>query len=188
MVDSFVYCWTDHKTQKLYVGVHKGSPTDGYVCSGKLMLEEYNQRSSDFTRQIIAGGTWKECLSLERAILCSVDACNNPNYYNLQNSNGKFNPYTPTEDTKQKISKSLKGFQVAEETKQKISKSHKGKPKSEETKRKMSEAAKNRSADHLRKINEAKFGRKMSEETKQKISETSKLRTLKRNERGRFVK
>jgi hypothetical protein len=31
--DSFVYCWTDHKTGMLYVGSHKGTIDDGYVCS-----------------------------------------------------------------------------------------------------------------------------------------------------------
>lgn len=39
MAESFVYCWTDHKRSKLYIGYHKGSPDDGYVCSSKRMLK-----------------------------------------------------------------------------------------------------------------------------------------------------
>ena len=36
--NSFVYCWTDKATSKLYVGFHKGAIDDGYVCSSKYML------------------------------------------------------------------------------------------------------------------------------------------------------
>ena len=38
MKEAFVYCWTDHKTNKLYVGVHKGSINDGYICSSKYTI------------------------------------------------------------------------------------------------------------------------------------------------------
>lgn len=79
-MDSFLYCWTDHLSEMLYVGVHKGSEDDGYVCSSKYMLEEYNKRPEDFTRQIIAHGTYSDCLSLEMAILQSVNAARDPGF------------------------------------------------------------------------------------------------------------
>ena len=41
---TFVYCWTDWATNKLYLGSHKGGVDDGYVCSSKHMLYEYKQR------------------------------------------------------------------------------------------------------------------------------------------------
>ena len=68
-MEAFVYSWSDHTTAKIYVGVHKGSQTDGYVCSSKRMLAEYKQRHDDFTRQIIATGTLNDCAVLEVAII-----------------------------------------------------------------------------------------------------------------------
>lgn len=41
MSDSFVYCWHDDQRDMRYIGVHKGSQDDGYICSSKLMLQEY---------------------------------------------------------------------------------------------------------------------------------------------------
>ena len=69
MAEAFVYCWTDMKTSKLYVGWHKGSVDDGYVCSSKPMLEEYYMRPNDFKRQIIASGLSNDMIALESAIL-----------------------------------------------------------------------------------------------------------------------
>lgn len=31
-MEAFVYVWTDKITNKLYVGVHKGTLDDGYIC------------------------------------------------------------------------------------------------------------------------------------------------------------
>ena len=87
-----------------------------------------------------------------------------------------------TEETKQKMSESLKGKQISEETKLKISESLKGKQISEETKLKMSEAKKGNvpwnkgiqlSEETKRKMSESFKGRKLSEETKIKMSENS---------------
>lgn len=52
MKEAFLYCWTDLVNHKLYVGVHKGIQNDGYICSSKKMLEEYNKRQEDFKRKI----------------------------------------------------------------------------------------------------------------------------------------
>jgi len=68
-----------------------------------------------------------------------------------------------TEETKRKISESLKGRKLSEEHKRKISELHKGKKHSEETKKKMSESM----------IGKNK-GKKHSEETKKKMSESLK--------------
>src|SRR6185312_5620236 len=79
--EAFTYCWTDHLKNMLYVGCHKGSEDDGYVCSSKWMLEEYTKRPDDFTRQIITEGTYDDCLMLEATILKTADAKNNSDYY-----------------------------------------------------------------------------------------------------------
>jgi hypothetical protein len=68
MNDSFVYCWSDKRTSKVYVGVHKGIETDGYICSSTYVLKEYKERPQDFTRQVIAKGDWKDCVVFEKKI------------------------------------------------------------------------------------------------------------------------
>jgi len=110
MNEAFVYCWTDHLTNKLYVGWHKGTPDDGYICSSKLMKEQYNKRPSDFTRQIIAVGTCKDMTSFETNILRAENAKNNHSYYNMHNGDG-FYSYGPK--TEEQIKK-LKGPKTEE--------------------------------------------------------------------------
>lgn len=102
-MEAFVYCWTDHKTNKLYVGSHKGSIDDGYVCSSKPMLEQYRQRPDDFTRQILAHGTHIECRVLEAKILDSVNAKMDESFYNMHNGNGEFYFKKHTEEAKRAI-------------------------------------------------------------------------------------
>jgi hypothetical protein len=105
-VDSFTYCWTDHKTTMLYVGIHKGSYDDGYVCSSKHMLHEYKKRPQDFTREVLANGTYTEMCKFETAILKSVDAVKNESFYNRAINNGKGLNLKPCSNyTKEKISK-----------------------------------------------------------------------------------
>jgi len=44
---AFLYRWTDHKYGIYYVGYHKGTPYDGYICSSEIMLRKYNKRPED---------------------------------------------------------------------------------------------------------------------------------------------
>lgn len=107
--EAFVYCWTDHKTKMLYVGSHKGTPDDGYVCSSKYMMEVYNERPEDFTRQIVAEGSYADIMKLEEAILTSVNARMNEQFYNQHNGNGKFYLKYQTQSARQKISEAKLG-------------------------------------------------------------------------------
>ncbi len=100
MHKAFVYCWTDRFTNKLYVGSHKGNPSDGYVCSSKPMKQEYKKRPQDFTRQIIAEGDYQNMRKLEEKILVSVDAAHDPMFYNQHNSNNKWFCNGHSEQTK----------------------------------------------------------------------------------------
>lgn len=101
-MEAFVYCWTDHTTGKLYIGCHKGSFNDGYICSSKKVKEQYNQRPNDFSRTIIAVGVYADMLKLETAILTSVGARKNVAFYNMHNGDGKFYNKGFTEETKKK--------------------------------------------------------------------------------------
>jgi len=104
MAEAFVYCWTDKVTNKLYIGAHKGSEDDGYVCSSKYLMNEYKQRPNDFSRQIIAKGTFKDMFVFESKILQSLNASKDPMMYNRQNNDRKhYNYKGHSEDTKNKI-------------------------------------------------------------------------------------
>lgn len=94
--------------------------------------------------------------------------------------------YLVSEETKKKISESLKGSKLKEETKKKISESNSGekhwnygKHHTEETKKKISEANKGREAwnkgkEGLKGENHPFYGKRHTEETKRKISEAKK--------------
>lgn len=108
MNEAFVYCWTDHLTEKLYVGYHKGSVDDGYVSSSKKFLKEYNKRPGDFTRQIIAHGTVEDMQNFEIKILTSAKAAQNKNFYNRHNGGKNFYCNGHTAETRSKMSKTWK--------------------------------------------------------------------------------
>lgn len=108
---SFVYCWTDHALGKLYIGYHKGSVDDGYICSSKWMLKEYKKRPQDFTRQIIATGNVEDMIAFETILLKTLKVKNDPQFYNLSENNPP-----PKGNTKKKRvpwNKGLKGVQVS---------------------------------------------------------------------------
>lgn len=172
--EAFVYCWTDHLRNMIYVGYHKGTIDDGYVCSSKLMKQYYKERPEDFSRMIIAQGSTDDMHNLERQILISMDAMNDVSCYNRSNGVKTYNIKEHTEETKRKISKINKGKTRTEEDKKKMSEYRKGKKKSKEHKKKISDAhiGKNISEETKRKISEVNKGKKHSEETCKKISES----------------
>ena len=195
MQEAFVYCWTDHITNKLYVGSHKGSPDDGYICSSKYFNEEYNKRPQDFTRQIVASGEAKLMRSFEATLLKAVNARDDLGFYNLHNGDGEFTTAGThlTDAHKKKISARVKGenhplfgVPMSEETKQKISKANTGRKASPDTKKKLSLAVKNRVYTEEQKKkrseisrlnalgNQNMLGKKQSQACKDKLSELRK--------------
>jgi hypothetical protein len=121
VIYSFLYCWTDHFTQKLYIGSHKGTIDDGYVCSSKYMLEEYRKRPQDFSRQIIAQGCFEDIRKLETTILQSVNARLNEEFYNRSNADGKWYRVGPrSKESLIKQSRSTKGRTISAKQKQQI--------------------------------------------------------------------
>jgi hypothetical protein len=144
--EAFVYCWTNTQNNRIYVGVHKGTPNDGYVCSSKVLLKEYKQSPQQFTRQIIATGTLSNMRALESAILQSVNAANNPHYYNQHNNNGTFFCDGHSEETRKKMSTSWKRRGTYNCNHDKAIASWIGKTHKEESKHRMKEAAKKHTA------------------------------------------
>lgn len=186
-MDSFVYCWVDAVTGMRYIGVHKGQPGDGYVCSSKLMKEEYKKRPRDFSRKVLFVGTFEEVHKFETWLLGCVDAANNPKYYNKTNNYGPFYNTGPhTENTKFKMSMAKKGKPKSPEHRaklvahlEKIPRGPSG-PLTAEHRAKISLSLSGfvKSQEHKNKISAAKRGRPMSEEMRVKMRKPRKALTL----------
>ena len=84
--DAFVYMWLDTFTQMKYIGVHKGKDDDGYIGSGQLFLERYNDRPKDFYRTILAYGSHEEMIHLETILILQLKAHTSGMYYNLSSN------------------------------------------------------------------------------------------------------
>ena len=188
MATGFVYCWSDKKTAKVYVGVHRGCVDDGYVCSSKRMLSEYKQRPDDFSRQILFAGDYDICASYEVALIKGLFKTNKQTFYNR--SAGKKILFD--EDIKKKISQALvgnkNGLNKPGPWKGKSS-PRKGQKHTEEAKKKMSETRLGRvspnkgktfSAEHREKLSLAHTGKVISEEHRKALSEASKKSWMKR--------
>jgi len=161
MHEAFTYCWTDRATNMLYPGSHKGTESDGYVCSSEYMMEEYEKRPEDFSRQIIAHGTYAEMRRFEAAILKAADAAHDPMFYNRHNGDGEYYCKGHLEKTKKILAEQKLGKPCAEVTKVKISARLSGRkngPHSEERKER---------------IRVGNAGKKDTDATKQRKSEAS---------------
>lgn len=176
----------------LYIGYHKGTIDDGYICSSKYMLEQYNERPEDFSRVIIAQGTKVDMHALEVAILESVNAKDNKDFYNRSNSYNNFVFISHSDESKQKMSKTRKrrGLAIGEnngmfgrthtpETRQKLSLANKGKknPHSEEHCKKLSYP---KPKEHKLKISQALKGKTKSEKHRENLSLSLTGRTIRK--------
>lgn len=202
-MEAFVYSWSDSTTAKIYVGVHKGSQTDGYVCSSKPMMVEYRKRPTDFTRQIIATGTLNDCAVLEVAIIKQL-LKNKNTCYNRAAGKMIINDVHPmlgrtqSDSVKEKVSKANtgrsawnKGMKMSEKHCEKNRKSKVGIKHSAETKKKMSDSrkgekhpmwGKKHSAEAKRKQGEKNIGRIASDELRAKRSANAKVYWAKKKE------
>lgn len=127
MKEAFVYSWKNKTTNCLYIGWHKGSVDDGYICSSKPMLEEYRKNPDNFERFIIAHGSADDMIKLEQKLLTAVDAKNDLNFYNQTNGNSEFICKIFTEQHRSKISKANKGRKHSAEAKCKMKNNYRSK-------------------------------------------------------------
>jgi group I intron endonuclease len=197
-----IYKTTNLINGKIYIGQSRYNDVN-YLGSGtKLIASIHHYGKENFTKEIL-----EECDSIEqlnereRHWIDQLNAMDTKIGYNLK-SGGNQNVLL-SEETKNKISRSLKGCisytrsvehkklqsikhkgqgkgrRLTGETKIKISESNKGKhsnPKSVEMKQKLSEINKGKKAstETKRKMSEAKKGKKASAESKRKMSEAKK--------------
>jgi hypothetical protein len=150
--EAFVYCWTDTLTNKLYIGWHKGSVDDGYICSSKLMLEQYQERPHYFIRSIIGKGSAKDCKRFETVLLQSVNAKKDKQFYNQSNNTNGFVCKGHTKETRMKMAAAnnskgknhpLFGKKYSQEEKQKMREACLGINKSDSMRSKLSAYCKN---------------------------------------------
>lgn len=87
--EAFVYKWTDTTTEMWYIGYHKGSIDDGYICSSKIVKPLIEANPGNWERTIIAHGTKQAMIDLERELLMENNAKRNSNSYNKHNGNGQ---------------------------------------------------------------------------------------------------
>ena len=187
----YIYLITDTTNGMKYTGKHhyhiEGQLDPNYHGSGVIIKNIYKKRPETLKEEYI-----KTCYSEE-------EMCNDEKYYikfydtlwpNGYNLTEGGDGLIPCEETRRKLSNSLKGkpasnkgIPMSEEQKKKLSDVHKGKKLSEEHKKKISDShsgekhpmfGKHLSEETKRKISSSHKGKKLSEETKKKLSNTLK--------------
>lgn len=187
---NYVYKITNLVNGKIYIGKHSTDDVnDGYMGSGVVLRQAYKKYGLEcFTKEVI--DYYNNTIELNQGEIYWIAQFNSTNSeigYNLTYGG---DGGTPTEETRRKVSHTLKGRHHTEETRQKISAANKGKSSpnkgktfSEEYRRKLSESHKGQpgfwtgkplSEETKQKISAANKGRQRSEETKQKMSVSKK--------------
>ena len=173
----FVYQHKNLLNNKRYIGLTKrlpkirwGSNGCNYKNTPRFWSAIKKYGWDGFSHEILYSGlTKEEACSLEIKLIHEYDTTNKNFGYNI--TEGGDAP-SPSQETREKISKSLIGNKFCL-----------GKPCSEETKKKIRDAQKGRkfTEEHKKKISEAKRGKKQKpcpEETKKKISDSHKKKPV----------
>lgn len=86
-MDSFVYKWTNTTLNKIYIGYHKGTEDDGYVCSSSstIFWEDFKNPNYIWQREILFRGDMKDCQLLESKLLDDIDITSDHVYNNRNN-------------------------------------------------------------------------------------------------------
>lgn len=87
--DAIVYGWRNIENKMMYVGFHKTQEEfDGYVTSSESEKLKHAWSHGLLNRTILYRGTVSESITFENYILKSIDARNNPMFYNRSNGGG----------------------------------------------------------------------------------------------------
>ena len=90
----FTYLWFDKNRKMFYIGMHEGTPNDGYVSSSRWFNGEQQFRSNDFIRKILKIFDNRSSAITEEARLLSMikDSEYGKRYYNLKSGRKKGTP------------------------------------------------------------------------------------------------
>lgn len=152
---NIIYKISNNFDNMFYIGAHSTNDlNDKYMGSGTRLKRAIKKHSKEnFKREILHDVENSELMFFIEQLIVDEDFVKREDTYNCKT--GGINKFLYCEETRQKISKALKGKRQSEETIRKAALSRTGLKRSDETKRKMSIANK---------------GRIVSEETKLKLS------------------
>jgi hypothetical protein len=182
----YLYIKTHQKTGLKYFGKTTNNNPYEYKGSGKYWRKHLKKHDNHVDTEIL--GYYTEDKVEEIALKFSKDnnIVESKEWANLIEENGLDGGSKHSEESKRKLSKSLKGKTKSEEHRAKMSAAQTGKkrgPHSEETKAKISAAKKGKKGKPLSEETKAKIsaaikGRTLSEEHKAKISASEKGKTV----------
>lgn len=184
-----VYVHINKTNGKRYYGITSMKPKDRWR-NGKGYPENEHFTSAineygwdGFDHIIVARNlTGDEAKWLEIEMIRKFDTTNRANGYNKTKGGESWNGFRHSKESKEKISKALKGRVFSKEHKKRISEANKGRCPSEETKRKISESNKGKQAGknhpmygvHRYGKDNPMYGKHHVDSTKQKISEANR--------------
>lgn len=173
---------------KRYIGITCTKTNRRWQNGNGYKTQQYFYRAikkygwDNFEHIIIAKGLDEETSKwLEIELIREWNTTNKDKGYNVTLGGEGGNGWTPSEETRKKLSEARKGENnpnygkpLPEETKRKLSEVKKGKTHSEETRKKMSESRKGEKHPMYGKCgeNNPNYGKHRSEETKKKMSES----------------
>lgn len=163
-------------TGRIYIGITKQNPRarwqngKGYVANARFMNAINKYGWDSFKHEIVASGLSKcEAEETEIELIAFYDSANPEFGYNIA-LGGSANEFT--DETKQKISESVRRVWSDPETHDRIVEQMKGVKRSDESKHNISEAQKKRFAnpEQRKLVSENQKGKTRSEKTKHKTS------------------
>ena len=174
----YIYLIVNKVNGKTYVGQRKSSKEcykDKYMGSGKLLKKAKNKYGiENFEKFLIQYCYSKEETDKAEKFWINEYRSRGKAEYNIADGGqgGGFKGRHHSEESKIKLSESLKEAFKSDVVKQKLSKAHKGKCFSDEHKRNLSESLKGKNKGKHHKG--ANLGKHLSEEAKRKISDSMK--------------
>lgn len=114
MTQAYLYKWTELSTGKWYVGSRTAKnchPEDGYICSSKTVKPLILANPKNWKREILVISDSKYIRELEVNYLKAFNAVKDKQSYNKHYGGSTFTSFgeSPSEETRKKISESLKG-------------------------------------------------------------------------------
>lgn len=173
-MDSFVYKWTNTTLNKIYIGYHKGTEDDGYVCSSSstIFWEDFKNPNYIWQREILFRGDMKDCQLLESKLLDDIDITSDHVYNNRNNL-----MFNLTEEVREKLRRAaIKRGQNPEYKKMQAERTKKQWENNPSRRAKQSELAKNKiiSDETKQKIKEARARQIITPESRRKAAEKIK--------------